>query len=65
MFPDWFVGVAFAAIAIGALVPAAVMSIAAANLFTRKSEHYPGARSRNEKGRPPRAPFSKLLGGPR
>jgi SSS family solute:Na+ symporter len=35
MFPDWFVGVAFAAIAIGALVPAAVMSIAAANLFTR------------------------------
>jgi SSS family solute:Na+ symporter len=35
MFPDWFVGFAFAAIAIGALVPAAVMSIAAANLFTR------------------------------
>jgi SSS family solute:Na+ symporter len=34
-FPAWFVGVAFAAIAIGALVPAAVMSIAAANLFTR------------------------------
>lgn len=34
-FPDWFVGFAFAAIAIGALVPAAVMSIAAANLFTR------------------------------
>src|SRR5829696_589637 len=35
MFPDWFAGVAFAAIAIGALVPAAIMSIAAANLFTR------------------------------
>ncbi|MCZ4492549.1 MAG: Na+/solute symporter [Conexibacter sp.] len=35
MFPGWFTGVAFAAIAIGALVPAAVMSIAAANLFTR------------------------------
>jgi solute:Na+ symporter, SSS family len=34
-FPSWFVGVAFAAIAIGALVPAAVMSIAAANLFSR------------------------------
>ncbi len=34
-FPSWFVGFAFAAIAIGALVPAAVMSIAAANLFTR------------------------------
>ncbi|WP_027723917.1 monocarboxylate uptake permease MctP [Tuberibacillus calidus] len=35
MFPDWFSGFAFAAIAIGALVPAAIMSIAAANLFTR------------------------------
>ncbi len=34
-FPSWFVGFAFAAIAIGALVPAAIMSIAAANLFTR------------------------------
>jgi SSS family solute:Na+ symporter len=34
-FPPWFVGVAFAAIGIGALVPAAIMSIAAANLFTR------------------------------
>jgi len=34
-FPSWFVGFAFAAIAIGALVPAAVMSIAAANLWTR------------------------------
>nr|WP_055502519.1 sodium:solute symporter family protein [Nonomuraea pusilla] len=35
MFPDWFAGVAFAAVGIGALVPAAIMSIAAANLFTR------------------------------
>jgi solute:Na+ symporter, SSS family len=34
-FPAWFVGVAFAAIGIGALVPAAIMSIAAANLYTR------------------------------
>ncbi|MGO9834816.1 MAG: monocarboxylate uptake permease MctP [Polyangiaceae bacterium] len=34
-FPAWFAGFAFAAIAIGALVPAAIMSIAAANLFTR------------------------------
>jgi SSS family solute:Na+ symporter len=34
-FPSWFVGFSFAAIAIGALVPAAIMSIAAANLFTR------------------------------
>jgi solute:Na+ symporter, SSS family len=35
VFPSWFAGVAFAAIGIGALVPAAIMSIAAANLFTR------------------------------
>jgi solute:Na+ symporter, SSS family len=34
-FPNWFAGIAFAAIGIGALVPAAVMSIAAANLWTR------------------------------
>jgi len=34
-FPAWFAGIAFAAIAIGALVPAAIMSIAAANTFTR------------------------------
>jgi SSS family solute:Na+ symporter len=35
LFPSWFVGIAFAAIAIGALVPAAIMSIATANTFTR------------------------------
>ncbi|UWU24706.1 sodium:solute symporter family protein (plasmid) [Rhizobium sp. CB3060] len=35
LFSGWFSGFAFAAIAIGALVPAAVMSIGAANLFTR------------------------------
>jgi solute:Na+ symporter, SSS family len=35
MFPSWFTGIAFAGIIIGALVPAAIMSIAAANLFTR------------------------------
>ncbi len=35
MFPSWFAGVAMAAIGIGALVPAAIMSIAAANLWTR------------------------------
>ncbi len=34
-FPSLFAGFAFAAISIGALVPASVMSIAAANLFTR------------------------------
>jgi len=35
MFPAWFAGFGFAAIAIGALVPAAIMSIASANTFTR------------------------------
>jgi SSS family solute:Na+ symporter len=35
IFPAWFVGVAFAAIAIGALVPASIMAIASGNLFTR------------------------------
>ena len=35
MFPSWFTGIAFAGIIIGALVPAAIMAIAAANLFTR------------------------------
>jgi solute:Na+ symporter, SSS family len=34
-FPSWFTGIAFAGIIIGALVPAAIMSIGAANLFTR------------------------------
>jgi len=34
-FPAWIAGIAFAAIAIGALVPAAIMSIAASNTFTR------------------------------
>ena len=35
LFPSWFLGFAAAAIAISALVPAAIMSIGAANLFTR------------------------------
>ncbi len=34
-FPSWFAGFSFAAISIGAMVPASIMSIAAANLFTR------------------------------
>ncbi|MEO8802222.1 MAG: sodium:solute symporter [Rudaea sp.] len=34
-FPQWFAGFCFAAIALGALVPAAIMSIGAANLVTR------------------------------
>src|SRR5664279_388376 len=41
LFPSWFAGFAFSATAIGALVPAAVMSIGAANLFTRNVwKHY-------------------------
>ena len=51
MFPDWFAGIAFAAIAIGALVPAAIMSIAAANTFTRdiyKPYFRPAASPREE-----------------
>jgi solute:Na+ symporter, SSS family len=35
MFPAWFAGIGDSAIVIGALVPAAIMSISAANLFTR------------------------------
>jgi solute:Na+ symporter, SSS family len=50
-FPAWFAGVGYAAIAIGALVPAAIMSIAAANLFTRniyKAYFRPGATPSEE-----------------
>jgi SSS family solute:Na+ symporter len=50
-FPSWFAGVGYAAIAIGALVPAAIMSIAAANLFTRniyRAYFRPDATSREE-----------------
>jgi solute:Na+ symporter, SSS family len=35
MFPSWFAGIGYSAVVIGALVPAAIMSIAAANLFSR------------------------------
>jgi len=35
MFPEWFAGFCLAATAVGALVPASIMSIAASNLFTR------------------------------
>src|ERR1044072_8370224 len=51
VFPSWFVGFAFAAIAIGALVPAAGMSIAAATLFPRsiyKASLRPGASAGDE-----------------
>lgn len=33
--PSWFTGIVFGSLAVGALVPAAVMSVAAAMLFTR------------------------------
>jgi SSS family solute:Na+ symporter len=49
LFPSWFTGIAFAAIVIGALVPAAIMAIAAANLFTRnifKEFFHPEASAR-------------------
>jgi SSS family solute:Na+ symporter len=58
MFPQWFAGVAYAAVAIGALVPAAIMSIAAANLFTRniyRDVFRPSASPREE------AQVSKLV----
>lgn len=35
VFPAWCAGIAYAAVGVAALIPAAVMSIAAANLFTR------------------------------
>jgi solute:Na+ symporter, SSS family len=49
--PSWCAGLAFAAIGVGAIVPAAIMSIAAANLFTRdiyKEYIRPEATSREE-----------------
>jgi len=38
-FPQWFAGIADAAVVIGALVPAAIMSIGAANLFASNVFH--------------------------
>jgi solute:Na+ symporter, SSS family len=35
VFPPWCAGLAYAGIGVGALVPAAIMSIGAANMFTR------------------------------
>ncbi|EME56716.1 monocarboxylate uptake permease MctP [Amycolatopsis decaplanina] len=55
-FSSWFAGIAFAAIGIGALVPAAIMSIAAANLWTRniykeyiKKDATPGQEAKQAK----------------
>ncbi len=50
-FPHWFAGIAFGAIAIGALVPAAIMGISAANTFARdiyRPYIRPGASDREE-----------------
>ena len=57
MFPSWFAGIGFSAIVIGALVPAPIMSIAAANLFTRNiyMEFFaPGASPAADQGGPVR-----------
>jgi SSS family solute:Na+ symporter len=51
IFPSWFAGIGYSAIVIGALVPAAIMSIAAANLFTRniyREFFNPGASPANQ-----------------
>ena len=51
MFPDWFVGFSFAAMVIGALVPAAIMAIGTATLFTRnilKAHLLPGLAPSSE-----------------
>ncbi|HEY2506241.1 MAG TPA: sodium:solute symporter, partial [Streptosporangiaceae bacterium] len=50
-FPHWFAGIAFGAITIGALVPAAIMGISAANTFARdiyRPYFRPGASDREE-----------------
>ncbi|MEU8007648.1 sodium:solute symporter [Catellatospora sp. NPDC049111] len=51
VFPAWCAGIAYAAVGVAALIPAAVMSIAAANLFTRsiyREYLRPGASPREE-----------------
>ena len=35
LFPAWSAGIAYATLAVAALIPAAIMSISSANLFTR------------------------------
>ena len=50
-FPGWFAGFSFAAIAVCALVPAAIMSIAGAHLFTRniyKEYFHPSCTEKEE-----------------
>jgi SSS family solute:Na+ symporter len=50
--PSWFAGIAFAAIGIGALVPAAIMSVAAANLWTRNVDREHLRRDATRRRRP-------------
>ena len=59
-FPSWFAGVAFAAVAIGALVPAAIMSIAAANPSPATSTAS-GSSRMPPPPRRPRSPSSSSL----
>jgi len=60
-FPAWFVGIAFAAIGIGALVPAAIMSIAAANLYTRNIHREFINRNPTDKEEAQNAKWASLL----
>jgi SSS family solute:Na+ symporter len=50
VFPAWCAGIAYATLAVAALIPASIMSIAAANLFTRSIylEFRPAATAREE-----------------
>ena len=61
MFPNWFAGIAFAAIAVGALVPAAIMSIACGNLFSRNIYHDFLARHRTPQAEARTAKFVSFL----
>jgi SSS family solute:Na+ symporter len=64
--PAWSAGMVFAAIGIGALVPAAIMSIAAANLFTRsiyREFFRPGASPAEETRVSQIVSFGVKLGG--
>ncbi len=60
-FPSWFVGFAFAAIGIGALVPAAIMSIASANLYTRNIHHEFIKRHTTPRGEAQLAKWTSLI----
>ncbi|WP_111766154.1 monocarboxylate uptake permease MctP [Nakamurella deserti] len=60
-FSGWFAGVAYAAIGIGALVPAAIMSIAAANLWTRNIYKEYIARNATPKQEATQAKWASLV----